>query len=263
MIIDFHIHTFPDALAERAVKKLSQTAGIPSYTDGTVSDTLAKMNQWKVDKGVFLNIATKPSQQRTINDRCLSMKDPRIIPFGSVHIDSKDCLEELARVKKLGMKGIKLHPDYQGFFIDDPRAYPVYQQCADLGLIVVIHAGTDPVSPGVIHAEPKAIARVLERFPRLTLVAAHFGGTDCWDDVLRYLVGKQVYLDTALSAGNIPAEKALQIIRAHGAHRILFGSDCPWHSSAMDLAFIRSLGLREEEEAMIFSENACALLNRE
>ena len=94
-------------------------------------------------------------------------------------------------------------------------------------------------------------------------MAAHFGGTDCWDDVLRYLVGKQVYLDTALSAGNIPAEKALQIIRAHGAHRILFGSDCPWPSSAMDLAFIRSLGLREEEEAMIFSENACALLNRE
>lgn len=78
MIIDFHIHTFPDALAERAVKKLSETAKIPSYTDGTVTDTLRKMKQWKVDKGVFLNIATKPSQQRTINDRCLSMNDPRI-----------------------------------------------------------------------------------------------------------------------------------------------------------------------------------------
>ena len=140
MIIDFHIHTFPDALAERAVKKLSETAKIPSYTDGTVTDTLRKMKQWKVDKGVFLNIATKPSQQRTINDRCLSMNDPRIIPFGSVHIDSEDRLEELERVKKLGMKGIKLHPDYQGFFFDDPRAYPVYERCADLGLIVVLNA---------------------------------------------------------------------------------------------------------------------------
>ena len=172
MIIDFHIHTFPDALAERAVKKLSETAKIPSYTDGTVTDTLRKMKQWKVDKGVFLNIATKPSQQRTINDRCLSMNDPRIIPFGSVHIDSEDRLEELERVKKLGMKGIKLHPDYQGFFFDDPRTYPVYERCADLGLIVVIHAGSDPVSPGVIHADPQAIARVLDRFPRLILVAA-------------------------------------------------------------------------------------------
>lgn len=263
MIIDFHIHTFPDALAERAVKKLSETAKIPSYTDGTVTDTLRKMKQWKVDKGVFLNIATKPSQQRTINDRCLSMNDPRIIPFGSVHIDSEDRLEELERVKKLGMKGIKLHPDYQGFFFDDPRAYPVYERCADLGLIVVIHAGSDPVSPGVIHADPQAIARVLDRFPRLILVAAHFGGTDCWGDVLRHLVGKQVYLDTALSAGNIPADTARQIIRAHGAHRILFGSDCPWHSSAMDAEFIRSLGLSEQEEEQIFYQNACALLGRE
>ena len=180
MIIDFHIHTFPDALAERAVKKLSETAKIPSYTDGTVTDTLRKMKQWKVDKGVFLNIATKPSQQRTINDRCLSMNDPLIIPFGSVHIDSEDRLEELERVKKLGMKGIKLHPDYQGFFFDDPRAYPVYERCADLGLIVVIHAGSDPVSPGGIHADPQAIVRVLDRFPRLILVAAHFGGTMCF-----------------------------------------------------------------------------------
>ena len=194
---------------------------------------------------------------------CLSMNDPRIIPFGSVHIDSEDRLEELERVKKLGMKGIKLHPDYQGFFFDDPRAYPVYERCADLGLIVVIHAGSDPVSPGVIHADPQAIARVLDRFPKLILVAAHFGGTDCWDDVLRHLVGKQVYLDTALSAGNIPADTARQIIRAHGAHRILFGSDCPWHSSAMDAEFIRSLGLSEQEEEQIFYQNACALLGRE
>ena len=194
----------------------------------------------------------------------LSMNDPRIIPFGSVHIDSEGIrLEELERVKKLGMKGIKLHPDYQGFFFDDPRAYPVYERCADLGLIVVIHAGSDPVSPGVIHADPQAIARVLDRFPRLILVAAHFGGTDCWDDVLRHLVGKQVYLDTALSAGNIPADTARQIIRAHGAHRILFGSDCPWHSSAMDAEFIRSLGLSEQEEEQIFYQNACALLGRE
>ena len=160
------------------------------------------------------------------------------------------------------MKGIKLHPDYQGFFFDDPRAYPVYERCADLGLIVVIHAGSDPVSPGVIHADPQAIARVLDRFPKLILVAAHFGGTDCWDDVLRHLVGKQVYLDTALSAGNIPADTARQIIRAHGAHRILFGSDCPWHSSAMDAEFIRSLGLSEQEEEQIFYQNACALLGR-
>ena len=263
MIIDFHTHAFSEKIVEKAMGNLTATSGIMPYTDGTVNGLLEIMNNSGVDKSVVLPIATKPSQQKIVNSWAKEIMSDKIYAFGSVHPDAEDALEELDRIKESGLYGVKLHPDYQGFFFDDPRAYPVYERCADLGLIVVIHAGSDPVSPGVIHADPQAIARVLDRFPRLILVAAHFGGTDCWDDVLRHLVGKQVYLDTALSAGNIPADTARQIIRAHGAHRILFGSDCPWHSSAMDAEFIRSLGLSEQEEEQIFYQNACALLGRE
>ena len=194
--------------------------------------------------------AGRAGSEEAVRDR----EDPQLYGW-----DSDGYLAEDEAVEG-GQRGLFEHC-HEAFSAAD--AYPVYERCADLGLIVVIHAGSDPVSPGEIHADPQAIARVLDRFPRLILVAAHFGGTDCWDDVLRHLVGKQVYLDTALSAGNIPADTARQIIRAHGAHRILFGSDCPWHSSAMDAEFIRSLGLSEQEEEQIFYQNACALLGRE
>ena len=160
--IDSHIHIFPDPLAPKVIPKLAAVSGYDNQTDGTLSSTLEKMREWGVDKGVFLNIATKPSQQKSINDFCASIASDTVIPFGSVHPDAPDWEAELERIAALGLKGIKLHPDYQGFDMDEPRVLPIFQKARDLDLCVVVHAGFDPLSPEHIHCRPSACRQVLD-----------------------------------------------------------------------------------------------------
>lgn len=258
--IDFHTHAFADEIAERAIAKLSATAGLPPQANGTVGDLVQKLDAWGIDRAVLLPIATKPSQQRKINDWAMSVNSDRILAFGSVHPDAQDALDELSRIHALGFKGIKLHPDYQGFFIDDAHLFPIYEKCAQLGLIIVFHAGFDALSPDVIHAVPEASARVAARFPSLTMVLAHLGGFRRWDEVEQHLVGNNVYLDTAFIADEISDEQALRIIRRHGADKILLASDCPWHTPLQEVSMLRRLPLTDSELALIFHQNAERLL---
>ncbi len=263
MLIDFHIHAFTDEIAERAVGKLKVTAGIPSYSDGTVSDTAAKLRETNVDNAVLLPIATKPKQQVTINNWAAGVNGKYgLISFGTVHPSAEDAVEELHRLKDLGLKGIKLHPDYQGVFLFDEAAVNVMRECALLKLPVIIHMGYDPVSPLVHHAMPQDLLYVHEKLPDLILIGAHMGGMNAWEAVYHYLAGvENVYFDTAYTAGNISPELMTQIIKKHGAEKILFGSDLPWHSPAMEYKFISDLDLPDNDKDRIFSLNARELLD--
>ncbi len=262
MIIDFHVHAFDDSIAQRAMEKLENTINNKAYTDGTINDTIKHFDEWGVDKGVLLPIATKPSQQNTINNWAKSQESDRIIPFGSVHPDADDVFEELDRIKALGLKGIKLHPDYQGFIIDDKKMIPVYEKCAQLGLPVIFHGGVDALSPDKIHAMPENTARAFNAVPEMTMIIGHLGGMLCWDDVEKYLVGQKgnLYFDTAYIAGYCKKEQLERIIKNHGADRILFASDCPWHTSKTEIDFINSIDIGREEKDMIFYKNAVRIL---
>lgn len=270
MYIDFHTHAFTDAIAERAIGKLTDTlmnadyrAKEPPVTNGTVGQLLERMDECGVDMSVLLPIATKPSQQTTINNWAKSVQDQypdRFICFGTVHPDAEDAFEELERIKEIGLKGIKFHPDYQDFFADEERIFPIYRKCAELGLPVIFHAGLDVVSMDCIHCTPRMGAKVIEAIPELTLILAHLGGSECWDDVEKYLVGKNVYFDTAFIGGLIPDEQALRIFRNHGTDKILFASDCPWHPASREMALLDRLPLTEEEKADISHRNAVRLL---
>lgn len=264
MIIDFHVHAFPVQLAERAVGGLAEIAHIAPNTDGTVADTIEKLKQYHIDKAVFMNIATKPTQQKTINRWIyqLSQRFNCMIPFGTVHPDSPTALDELDWLKEKGFHGIKLHPDHQHFMIDDKRAFPIYQKCSDLGLIITFHAGFDPISPNLMHASPQRIARVIEQFSNFKIVLAHMGGELVWDDVETYLVGKNVYFDTSLVSGTgMQLAQAKRIILNHGTDRILFGTDSPWDRADRAISFIKAMQLGKEIEDKIFYENAQKLLN--
>lgn len=262
MLIDFHVHAFADSIAARAMEKLSNTAKIIPHTDGTVADTVKKQKEWGIGLGVLLPIATKPSQQNTINNWAAEVgrNFEEIIPFGSVHPYAEDALEELERIKALGLKGIKLHPDYQGFFIDDPKAFRIYEKCAELSLPVVFHAGFDAVSPDVIHALPKASLNAHRAVPQMTMILAHMGGARCWDDVEQFLVGEDIYFDISFTAGEISSEQAKRIIKNHGADKILFASDCPWSCPLSEINLIECLGLSDAEKEMIYHKNAEKLL---
>ena len=263
MIIDFHVHAFPDALAAKALPLLSKCSGgvKPNY-DATISgleNYLAKNN---VDYAVVLNIATNPHQEKKVNDFAISLLEKKnIIPFGSVHPDSPYALSELERLAKAGIRGIKLHPDYQHFFVDDEKMFPIYKKIAELGFITVFHAGVDIGYPKPVHCTPERLLRVLDLFDDAPVVAAHFGGWLLWDSVLEDLCGTKVYLDTAFSSGKMPPDYAKELIKTHGADKVLLGSDMPWSDTLDEVRFVQSLDLSAEDEEKILSNNAKRLLN--
>lgn len=263
MIIDFHVHAFPDALAAKALPLLSKCSGgvKPNY-DATISGLESYLAKNNVDYAVVLNIATNPHQEKKVNDFAISLLEKKnIIPFGSVHPDSPNALSELERLAKAGIRGIKLHPDYQHFFVDDEKMFPIYKKIAELGFITVFHAGVDIGYPKPVHCTPERLLRVLDLIDDAPVVAAHFGGWLLWDSVLEDLCGTKVYLDTAFSSGKMPPDYAKELIKAHGADKVLLGSDMPWSDTLDEVRFVQSLDLSAEDEEKILSNNAKRLLN--
>jgi hypothetical protein len=265
--IDFHVHAFNDKIAERAIQSLETTAGYKALSDGTLADTRVKYEYYGIDRAVILPIATKPSQQTVINNWAAEIQDSRFISFGSVHPDAEDVMEELERIKSLGLHGIKLHPDYMNIYVNDERMIKVFRKCSELNLPVVIHCGYDPYSPEKSYASPEMISEAFDKVPEMTLIAAHLGGVCMWDDAEKYLVGKQgnLYFDTGVLSIEFTGIKLghnqfERIVKSHGADRILFASDFPWDNPLNEIEMIQSLDISDDEKEMIFYRNAVRLL---
>lgn len=261
MYIDFHTHAFALSIAQKAIDRLVSVAGIRCYTDGTISGLRKGLSEWGVDYGVLLPIATKPSQQRTINDWAMKHNHGNIISFGTVHPDAEDCLDELDRIKLAGLKGIKLHPEYQNLFLFQENMYPIYEKCEQLGLMISIHMGFDPLCPQTRHGMPYDLIDIHEKFPNLILIGAHMGGMNNWESVLHYVAGMDnLYLDTAFIANEMDDETLMRLIKAHGSDKILLGSDCPWNETTSEIEIIKRLPISEQEKEMILGETAKKLL---
>lgn len=270
-IIDFHTHAFPDALAPRAIAQLTINAAASGYTpltDGTLGGLISSMDKAGITASVVCNIATNPRQMKKVNDFAIaSMEIPRLIPLGSVNPDAtqEEIETELDRLQNAGLPGIKLHPDYMKVEFDSERFTPILKACEERHLLVITHAGFDPVEPDHVHCSPDMVLRVLDRHPALKLVVAHTGGFDREGEVLEKLCGAPVWLDTSLAAvrrarsaewGALCAE----ILRKHDPARILFATDTPWSDPAAEIAFVRSLALPEEQTEGILHGNAERLL---
>ncbi len=261
MLIDFHTHCFPDKIAELAIPKLSHcSGGLQPYTDGTVSGLKDSMQKHGVTASVVLNIATNAHQQKSVNDFAASINDNKtVFAFGSVYPFSEDAFFELERIKQLGLKGIKLHPDYQGFNVDDERLMPLYKKISELGLITVFHAGFDYGFAPPYGATPDKMARALEWFDT-PVVAAHWGGINCNEDVIKYLCGKNVYFDVSFGYGMMPRYYAEKIMQLHTPDKMLFGTDTPWHTPDMEMRLLNNLELTPEDMDKITHKNAQKLL---
>ncbi len=262
MIIDFHTHAFPDHLAERAVSKLAAIAKMEPYTDGTVESLRARMREYGVDRSVVCNIATNAKQQTNVNNFAIELNsDPDFISLASFHPGSDNIESEIERVRAAGIKGLKLHPDYMGYLIDDPAFEPILGKCEEMGMFVIIHAGHDVISPDLIHATPEKIIKVSDKFPKLKFIAAHFGSNLLWDDVMRYIVGTRVYIDTSLAYHfGLSPDLAKRIIEEHDPDKVLFGSDIPWGSPEKTKEYLLSLELSDETYERIFHLNAEKLI---
>lgn len=262
MLIDFHTHAFPERLALRAIGKLSHdSGGLVPQTNGTLASLKAEMAKDGVSLSVVHSIATNPKQQANVNNFAIEMnRDPAIVAFGSVHPDAPDALEELERIHEAGLKGVKLHPEYQQFYADDKKMKPIYRKISQLGLITLFHAGSDLGFAPPYHAMPEHLLGAL-RWLDGPVVVAHWGGAGYGPEVLEKLCGENLWFDLSFGYGTIPRSVAQAIVEKHGADRLLFGSDMPWHRPAWELQLLNTLELSPEEREKICFRNARKLLD--
>lgn len=262
MLIDFHTHAFPERLAPRAIEKLSHdSGGLVPQTAGTLASLKAEMEKDGVSLSVVHSIATNPKQQSNVNSFAMEMnRDPAIVAFGSVHPDAPDALEELERIKEAGLKGVKLHPEYQQFYANDEKMKTIYRKISQLGLITLFHAGSDLGFAPPYHAMPEHLLGAL-RWLDGPVVAAHWGGAGFGPEVLETLCGENLWFDLSFGYGTIARQVAQSIIEKHGADKLLFGSDMPWHRPAWELQLLNTLELSESEREKICFRNAMKLLD--
>ena len=259
VVVDVHTHAFPDDIAARAISMLEGNCNIKSLLDGTISALKASMEGSGISRSVVLPIATKPSQVRSINDWAHWVSDGEIICFGTIHPDLEGWRDEIRRIKDLGLIGIKIHPDYQNFFFDDERILPIYEELMQNELIILAHAGVDIGLPEPVHATPDRISRVIEQIPGIRIIAAHLGSYLLWDDVERYLVGKDIFLDISYVYGDIEPGRLVRIMEEHGFDKILFGTDSPWRDQKTELEATMALGIEWDKKEKILSQNALRL----
>lgn len=280
MIVDFHTHTFPDTIAPTALAKLSGVSHSAPFTDGTCGGLTASMAAAGVDLSVVLPVATSPRQVLHINDAAARGNEKTgetgLFFFGCMHPDYDDWRAELERIASLGLKGVKIHPVYQGVDLDDPRYLRILERAGELNLIVVTHCGIDIGYPEAENCLPAVVSRAVRRVGPVKLVAAHMGGWKRWEEALELLADTSVYLDTSFSTGFIkplddgyyaPEELRLldeaafvRMVRCFGAERILFGTDSPWSGQKESVDWIRALPLSPSEKDAILGENARCLL---
>ena len=261
-VIDIHTHAFPDGLAEKAMAGLAAAANITPCGAGTVAALAASMDAAGIDRSVVCNIATRPGQFDSILAWSHQIRSDRIEPFLSVHPDADDPAGAVEQVAAEGFTGIKLHPMYQEFGLDEPRVEPILAAARDCGLTVVLHTGFDIAFRDDDRASPARVRRLAEKWPGLTLVCGHFGGWNAWDEALEHLVGEDVYLDTSFTSQFLPADRIAELIDRHGADRVVFGTDWPWADQTESLEGLRALSLADDQLAKILSQTAAGLLAR-
>lgn len=265
MIIDFHTHCFPDNLAAKAIMGLQGTSGLPCFSDGTLNGLKRSMLAAGINHSVLLPIAVKPQLTTVINDVAIeNNKIDGFFSFGSVHPDFADFKTELRRIKNAGLKGIKLHPDFQGVDIDDERMVALINEAARLDMLVTVHAGIDlSFSDKNCRCTPLKINIILSEIRGAKLICAHSGGFFFLDDVEKYLVGKsEIYLDTSFSIGykGMDVKQLERIYKNMDSGHVVFGTDSPWADQAQALMMFKSINLDDDLKLKILSDNARVLL---
>jgi hypothetical protein len=267
MIIDFHTHIFPDKIAARTIEILENNifkiqhevhkAAIPA----TLEDLKKSMHDCGIDKSVVMPIATTVTQSTSINKFAAQINNTDgIFSFGSLHPMQEDWEDVLYDIKQKGLHGIKLHPEYQDFYIDSPESIRILKKCEELDLIVMLHTGYDIGIKPPAHCMPDRLKNALNYVSGEKIIAAHLGGWRAWDEVEKHLIDTPIYFDTAYTVFDIPEEQLLRIIRNHGSEKILFATDSPWEAQNLTVKKLSEIGLSNEEADNIFFKNAKKLL---
>lgn len=266
MLIDFHVHMFPEAIAEKTLamllKNMRETYNIDQSLSygGTMPELLCDMEKTGVDISVIQPIATKPTQHKSINDFALSVRSERIISFGSLHPYGDNIDYELCDLKEKGFVGIKLHPDYQGVDADDEKFIDLVKKATEMGMYVTVHSGHDTGIVPPFGGAVDKIIRLLNKVDESCVILAHMGAFNQWDEVEKYLIKSKAYFDISVVSRFMDIGQYRRIIENHGSDRILFGSDSPWESPKDTLEFLIKSGITGDDLERITHINAEKIL---
>ena len=262
-IVDAHCHIYPDGIARKAVRAVDRFYdGLPADPhDGTVKTLIGLGNASGIDHFVVHSVATTARQVPAINSFIAAeMRElpDRLTGLGSMHPEAEDPEKDLEAILKLGLHGVKLHPDIQQFRVDDPKAMRIFELCQAAALPVVVHTGDSRYD----YSNPKSVASVLRAFPKLKFVGAHLGGWSVWEEAVRVLADfENLMVDTSSSFYWLSPERVREIIRTYGAERILFGTDYPMWDPRPEIGYLLGLLLSDEELMKILWNNAADLFS--
>lgn len=267
-VIDAHVHLYPDAIAAKIVPELARRFGNPQAFDGTVEGCRRKNLADCISAAVNLPVATKPDSINNTN-RFWANHLPQneagmpsaVVSLAAFHPLVEDKGRALEKIAADGFAGVKMHPEYQRFRLDDKGMDDAWAAMSELGLVAYLHAGGERVFDPPYRSTPADVVNLHKRFPDLKIVAAHLGGFGMWDDAERIIIGTGIHLDLSHTFFWVPHEQLLRMIRKHGAERLLFGSDAPWQDAGKILEAFMALPLTYRERRLICHDNAAELLN--
>lgn len=257
-IIDCHTHVFPAKIAEKASESIGNFYDIPMKYDGTLDTLLSIGKEANISNYVVHSVATTPAQVVQINNfiaQSVNRHPGKLIGFATLHPDMEHIGDEVDRAISLGLKGIKLHPDFQKFNIDDRSVYEIYE-AAENRIPVLIHTGDYRHS----YSHPSRVPNVLKDFPGLRIICAHFGGWSKWNEAEQYLKDENIWVDTSSSFYALDNEEIERLISVYGEDRVLFGSDYPMWDPGSELKRFGGLNLTDGVREKILSRNFCDLI---
>ena len=247
--IDFHTHVYPDAIAPKAADSIRKFYHLgDDYMDGRVETLLKYGTDAGAEKFVLLPVSLRPTNTRHINDFIIGevAKQPRFFGYGTIHAGMQNLCEEVEYIMDHGLLGIKMHTDCQVFPIDDPRLFPVYDMAQDK-LPILFHMGDHRYD----YSHPARLRKVLDLFPKLRVIAAHFGGYTMYDVAAEELKGKDCFFDVSSSLMFMEEGVAERYINRHGAERFVYGSDYPMWNPVVEMERFQRLKLTDAQKEQI------------
>ena len=257
-IIDAHCHIYPDKIAEKASASTGHFYDLPASLDGKISTLIEHGKKAGIEHFIVQSVATTPKQVSSINHfiaESVAASDGHFTGLGTLHPDSDDIEADVQEILSLGLKGVKLHPDIQKVALDDPRLHKMYKLCEGK-LPMLLHTGDHRYD----FSNPNRMIPILEQYPKLTVIGAHFGGWSIWEEATEKLKNYDNFLvDCSSSLYAITPQKAKELIYAYGVERVLFGTDYPLWSPEEELDRFMKVDLTDKEREDIFYTNAAKL----
>lgn len=257
-IFDIHTHVYPDAVAQKATDSVKTFYGISGAgMDGKVSTLLQRGQEAGISRFLILPVAIRSDRVQGINDFILQQTQlhPEFVGFGSVHAGMPGIAQEAHRIMDMGLKGIKMHPDCQRFHIDDPRLYPLYET-VEGKIPVMFHMGDQRYD----YSHPVKLRKILDQFPRLQAVAAHFGGYSMQETAYDLLKDTDCIFDISSSMMFMEPGVPEKYINRYGAERLAYGTDYPLWDPVQEVQRFLQLKLHPDQLEQIAWKTAYRFL---